>query len=128
MAVEVAELEGLVCHGTAGDADDELQYKGGDGVTRITGQNVGQRQTDGTGQTAGHAVQQQGSQGREGVAQMERGAAVERHPEEQIGHKAQRGHDASERQLVHGKGALIQHTGKEDNDDDDCQQQPHCGC
>ena len=71
-----------MCHGTAGDADDELEHKGGDGVARVTGQNIGQRQTNGTGQTAGHTVQQQGGQGGEGVAQMERGAAVEGHPEE----------------------------------------------
>ena len=30
--------------------------------------------------------------------------------------------------LVDGEGALIQHTCKDDNDDDDCQQQPHCSC
>ena len=77
---------------------------------------------------AGYAVQQQGGQGGEGVAQMERRAAVERHTEEQVGHEAQRGHDAGERQLVDGEGALIQHTCKDDNDDDDCQQQPHCSC
>ena len=88
MLVEVAQLECLVRYGTAGDADDELEHKGGDGVARVTGQNIGQRQTNGTGQTAGHTVQQQGGQGGEGVAQMERRAAVERHTEEQIGHKA----------------------------------------
>ena len=36
--VEVAQLECLVRHGTAGDADDELEHKGGDGVARVTGQ------------------------------------------------------------------------------------------
>ena len=56
--VEVAQLECLVRHGTAGDADDELEHKGGDGIARVTGQNIGQRQTNGTGQTAGHTVQQ----------------------------------------------------------------------
>ena len=113
---------------TTGDADDELQDEGGDGITRVTGQDVGQSQTDGAGQTAGYAVQQQGGQGSEGVAQMERRAAVERHTEEQVGHEAQRGHDAGERQLVDSEGALIQHTCKDDHDDDDCQQQPHCSC
>ena len=58
MLVEVAQLECLVRHGTAGDADDELEHKGGDGIARVTGQNIGQRQTNGTGQTAGHTVQQ----------------------------------------------------------------------
>ena len=38
---------------------DELQNEGGDGIARVTGQNVGQSQTDGAGQTAGNAVQQQ---------------------------------------------------------------------
>ena len=127
MLVQLAQLEGLVRHGTAGDADDELEHEGGDGIARVTGQNVGQRQTDGTGQTAGHTVQQQSGQGGEGVAQMERGAAVERDAEEQRRHKAQRGHDAGERQLLGGEGALVQHTDKYDGDDYDCQQQPHCG-
>ena len=58
VAVEIAELEHLVGHRAAGDADEELQHEGGDGIARITGQDVGQSQTDGTGQTAGHAVQQ----------------------------------------------------------------------
>lgn len=127
MLIEIAQLEGLVGHGTTGDADDELEHEGGDGIARVTGQDVGQGQTDGTGQTAGNAVQQQGGQGREGVAQMERGAAVERDAEEQVSHKAQRGHDAGEGQLLGSKGALIQHTGKQNDDDNDCQQQPHCG-
>ncbi len=39
VAVEVAELEHLVSDCTAGDADDELQDEGGDGITRITGQD-----------------------------------------------------------------------------------------
>ena len=126
MPVQLAQLENLVRHSTAGDADDELQHKGGDGVARVTGQDIGQRQTNGTGQTAGYTVQQQGGQGGEGVAQMERRTAVERHTEEQIGHKAQSGHDAGEGQLLGGEGALVQHTANDDGDDNDCQQQPHC--
>ena len=114
-------------HCAAGDADDELEYKGGDGVARVARQDIGQRQADGTGQTAGDAVQQQGGEGGEGVAQMERRAAVEGHPEEQVGHKAQRRHDARECQLMDGEGALIQHTAENDQNDNDCQQQPHCG-
>ena len=39
-----------------------------DGIARVTGQDVGQSQTDGAGQTSGYAVQQQGGQGGEGVA------------------------------------------------------------
>ena len=113
-------------HRAAGDTDDELKHKGGDGVARVTGQDVGQSQTDGTGQTAGHTVQQQGGQGGEGVAQMERRAAVERHTEEQVGHEAQRGHDAGKGQFLGGEGALVQHTAKHDGNDNDCQQQPHC--
>ena len=125
MGVPVAELEDLVGHGTAGDADDEFQHKSGDGVARVTGQDIGQSQTNGTGQTAGDAIQQQSRQGRKGVAQMERGAAVERDAEEQVSHKAQSGHHAGQGQLVDGKGALVQHTGKDDQDHNDCQQQPH---
>ena len=68
MAVKIAQLEHLVGHGTAGDADDELQHKGGHGIARVTGQDIGQSQTDRTGQAAGNAVQQQGGQGGEGVA------------------------------------------------------------
>jgi len=29
-------------HRAAGDTDDELEHKGGDGVARVTGQDVGQ--------------------------------------------------------------------------------------
>ena len=128
MAVEIAQLEHLVGHGTAGDADDELQHKGGHGIARVTGQDIGQSQTDRTGQAAGNAVQQQGGQGGEGVAQMERGAAVERHTEEQVCHQAQRGHNAGQGQLLGGKGALVQHTAEQDDNDHHSQQQPHCSC
>ena len=128
MAVKIAQLEYLVGHGTAGDADDELQHKGGHGIARVTGQDIGQSQTDRTGQAAGNAVQQQGGQGGEGVAQMERGAAVERHTEEQVCHQAQRGHNAGQGQLLGGKGAFVQHTAEQDDDDHHSQQQPHCSC
>ncbi len=76
VTVLIPQLEHLMCHGTAGDADDELEHEGGNSVARVTGKDIGQRQTDGTGQTAGYTVQQQGGQGGEGVAQMERGAGV----------------------------------------------------
>ena len=45
-------VEHLVSDRTAGDADDELQDEGGDGIARVTGQDVGQSQTDGAGQTS----------------------------------------------------------------------------
>ena len=54
-----------------------FRIKGRDGIARVTGHNVGQCQTDGTGQTAGNAVQQQGGQRREGVAQMKAGPGAQ---------------------------------------------------
>ena len=86
MTILIPQLEHLMCHGTAGDADDKLEHEGGNGVARVTGKDIRQCQTDGTRQTAGHAVQQQRRQGSKGVAQMERGTAVERDAEEQVGH------------------------------------------
>ena len=59
---------------------------------------------------------------------MERGTAVERHTEEQVCHQAQRGHNAGQGQLLGGKGALVQHTAEQDDDDHYGQQQPHCSC
>ena len=126
MTILIPQLEHLMCHGTAGDADDKLEHEGGNGVARVTGKDIRQRQTDGTRQTAGYTVQQQRRQGGKGVAQMERRTAVERDAEEQVSHKAQRSHHAGKRQLVHRKAALVQHTEKQDQDNDDCQQQPHC--
>ena len=86
VTILIPQLEHLMCHGTAGDADDKLEHEGGNGVARVTGKDIRQRQTDGTRQTAGYTVQQQRRQGGKGVAQMERGAAVERDAEEQVGH------------------------------------------
>ena len=40
--VQLPQLEGLMGHRAASDADDELEHKGGDGVARVTGQDVGQ--------------------------------------------------------------------------------------
>ena len=34
--------------------------------------------------------------------------------------------NANMRELLGGKGALVQHTAKHDGNDNDCQQQPHC--
>ena len=109
----------------ADHADDELEHEGGDGVARVAGQDVGQGQPDGAGQPSRDAVHQQGGQGGEGVAQMERRPAVKGHPEKQVGRKAQGRHDAGQRQLMGGEGALVQHTGEQDNNDHDGQQQPH---
>jgi len=128
--VEVAQLECLVRHGTAGDADDELEHKGGDGVARVTGQNIGQRQTNGTGQTAGHTVQQHGGQRREGVAQMEAGPRAKdvRDAEELIRDKAQRGHDADDADFLHGEFRFGQRCDQQCQGCYDEQQQPHrCG-
>src|SRR5699024_12521098 len=54
------------------DALPIFEHEGGDGVARVAGHDVVQGQSDGAGQPSRDAVHQQGGQGGEGVAQMER--------------------------------------------------------
>ena len=127
---EGPEVDDLVGHRAADQTDDKFQNKGRDGVARVTGDNIGQRQADGTGQTAGHTVQQHGSQRREGVAQMEAGPRAKdvRDAEELIRDKAQRGHDADDADFLHGEFRFGQRCDQQCQGCYDEQQQPHrCG-
>ena len=127
---EAAQVDDPVRHAAADQTDDEFQNKGRDGIARVTGHNVGQRQTDGTGQTAGNAVQQQGGQRREGVAQMKAGPGAQhiRDAEKLIRDKAQRGHDADDADLLHGEFGFCQRCDEQCQSHYDKQQQPdHCG-
>ena len=94
-----------VRHGAAGEADDHFEQKRCERIARVPGDKVGQREADGPGQPAGHAVQQHGRERRERVAQVKRrpGAQNIGDAEKFIGDKAERGHHADHGDLLHRK-------------------------
>ena len=124
------EVDDLVGHRTADQADNKFQDKAGDGVARVTGHDIRQRQADGTGQTAGNAVQQHGGQRREGVAQVEAGPSAEhiRDAEKLIGDKAQGSHDTDDADFLDGELGFGQRCDQQCQGYYDKKQQPnHCG-
>ena len=117
-------------HKAADQADDELKDEGGDGITGVASENIGQSQADSTGQAAGDAVQQHSSQRRKGVAQVEGRAAAEdvRDAEELIRNQAEGGHHADDADFLHSKFRFGQSCYQQGQRHYHKQQQPHGGC
>ena len=126
----VFQVDDLMRHKAADQADDELKDEGGDGITGVASENIGQSQADSTGQAAGDAVQQHSSQRRKGVAQVEGRAAAEdvRDAEELIRNQAEGGHHADDADFLHSKFRFGQSCYQQGQRHYHKQQQPHGGC
>ncbi len=117
-------------HKAADNADDEFKDKGGDGITGVASENIGQSQADSTGQAAGNAVQHQGGQCGKGVAQVERrtGAQHVGNAEKLIRNQAEGGHHADDADFLHSKFRFGQSCYQQGQRHYHKQQQPHGGC
>ena len=121
------QLEHLVSKHAADNADDEFKDKGGDGVARITGHDIGQSKADGTSQATGNAVQHQGGQCGKGVAQVERrtGAQHVGNAEKLIRNKAERSHNTDGCNFLGGEFGFAECSDQDTERHNNEQQEPH---
>ena len=124
---EILQLEHLVSKHAADNADDEFKDKGGDGIARITGHDIGQSKADGTSQATGNAVQHQGGQCGKGVAQVERrtGAQHVGNAEKLIRNKAERSHNTDGCNFLGGEFGFAECSDQDTERHNNEQQEPH---